>query len=154
MLSTALFSLKLRLWAWRMSRGSGEPQDVRMFVLYHDPALTPTVPHSLGLEKGHIGIVYAFAAPQMNGANDVVITHELLHTLGATDEYDPHTDAPLFPNGYGNPQQVPLYPQAAAEIMAGRRMLSPTRWEQPESLDEVVIGRATAAEIRWPAMAH
>jgi hypothetical protein len=154
LLATALWSLRLRYWAWRVSGHAHEPEDIRMFVLYHDPALTPTVPHSLGLEKGHIGIVYAFAAPQMNGANDVVITHELLHTLGATDEYDPHTDAPLFPNGYGNPQQVPLYPQAAAEIMAGRRMLSPTRWEQPESLDEVVIGRATAAEIRWPAMAH
>ena len=154
MLSTALWSLELRFWAWRMSRGSREPEDVRVFVLYHDPKLTPTVPHSLGLEKGHIGVVYAFAAPEMNGANDVVIAHELLHTLGATDEYDPRTDAPLFPNGYGNPQQVPLYPQAAAEIMAGRRMLSPARWEQPEDLDDVVIGRATAAEIRWPAAAR
>jgi hypothetical protein len=154
MLSTVLFSLKLRLWAWRVSRGSREPEDVRMFVLYHDPALTPTVPHSLGLEKGHIGIVYAFAAPRMSGANDVIIAHELLHTLGATDEYDPRTDAPLFPNGYGDPRQVPLYPQAAAEIMAGRRMLSPTRWEQPDSLDEVVIGRTTATEIRWPPPAH
>jgi hypothetical protein len=87
----------------------------------------------------------------MNGMNAVVIAHELLHTLGATDKYDPGTDAPLFPDGYGDPDQRPLYPQAAAEIMAGRRMLSPARWEQPDSLDEVVIGRATALEIRWPA---
>jgi hypothetical protein len=149
--STMLWSLKLRYWAFRVSRNVAEPQDVRMFVLYHDPALTPTVPHSLGLAKGHIGVVYAFAAPQMNGMNAVVIAHELLHTLGATDKYDPGTDAPLFPDGYGDPDQRPLYPQAAAEIMAGRRMLSPARWEQPDSLDEVVIGRATALEIRWPA---
>ena len=27
----------------------------------------------------------------MDGANDVVIAHELLHTLGATDKYDPAT---------------------------------------------------------------
>jgi hypothetical protein len=34
--------------------------------------------------------------------------------------------------------------------MAGRRMLSVHRWQQAESLDEVVIGPATALEIRWP----
>jgi hypothetical protein len=150
-LSTMIWSLKLRYWAYRTTRGIAEPQDVRMFVLYHDPALTPTVPHSLGLAKGHIGVVYAFAVPQMTGSNAMVIAHELLHTLGATDRYDPRTDAPLFPDGYGDPGQAPLYPQAKAEIMAGRRVLSAGHWVEPESLDEVVIGRATALEIRWPA---
>ena len=56
-----LWSLKLRYWAWNISRHAQEPEDVRIFVLYHDPALTPTVPHSLGLTKGLIGVVYAFA---------------------------------------------------------------------------------------------
>jgi hypothetical protein len=65
-------------------------------VLYHDPALTPIVPHSLGLTKGLIGVVYAFASPEMNGANNVVIAHELLHTVGATDKYDFAADAPHF----------------------------------------------------------
>jgi hypothetical protein len=111
---------------------------------------TPVVPHSLGLAKGLIGVVYAFAAPEMNGANDVVIAHELLHTLGASDKYAPGNDAPRFPDGYGDPHQVPLYPQRTAELMAGRRMLSPDQWRQPESLDEVVIGPATALEIGWP----
>jgi hypothetical protein len=150
-LSTVFWSLELRYWAWRVSRHIAEPQDVRMFVLYHDPARTPTVPHSLGLAKGHIGVVYAFASPEMTGTNAVVIAHELLHTLGAADRYDPQTDAPLFPDGYGDPDQRPLYPQAMAEIMAGRRMLSPTRWVEPASLDQVVVGRATALEIRWPS---
>jgi hypothetical protein len=150
-LSTALWSLRLRFWAWRASGHVKEPEDIRIFVLYHDPALTPSVPHSLGLTKGLIGVVYAFAAPEMNGDNDVVIAHELLHTLGATDKYSPGNDAPLFPNGYGNPNQTPLYPQLSAEVMAGRRMLSADRWQQAESLDEVVIGPATALEIRWPA---
>ena len=112
------------------------------------PALTPTVPHSLGLTKGLIGVVYAFASPVMSGANTVVIAHELLHTVGATDKYGPD-DAPRFPDGYGDPRQIPLYPQKKAELMAGRRMLSVDRWEQASSLDEVVIGAATALEIRW-----
>jgi hypothetical protein len=149
-LATAAWSLKLRYWAWRVSGHVPEPEDIRMFVLYHDPALTPVVPHSLGLTKGLIGVVYAFAAPDMNGENDVVIAHELLHTLGATDKYDPANDAPSFPHGYGDPSQVPLYPQLAAELMAGRRMLSATEWQQAANLDEVVIGPATALEIRWP----
>ena len=149
-LATALWSLRLRYWAWRVGGRVNEPEDIRIFVLYHDPALTPSVPHSLGLTKGLIGVVYAFATPDMDGANDVVIAHELLHTVGAGDKYVPGNDAPRFPDGYGDPNQMPLYPQLTAEIMAGRRMLSAHRWEQAESLDEVVIGPATALEIRWP----
>jgi len=149
-LATALWSLRLRYWAWRVSGHVHEPEDIRMFVLYHDPALTPTVPHSLGLTKGLIGVVYTFAAPEMDGSNNVVIAHELLHTVGATDKYSLVDDAPRFPDGYGNPVQVPLYPQRTAEIMAGRRMLAAHKWQQAESLDEVVIGPATALEIRWP----
>src|ERR1700736_3524124 len=45
--STALWSLKLRYWAWHISLHAREPEDVRIFVLYHDPALPPSVPHSL-----------------------------------------------------------------------------------------------------------
>lgn len=151
-LGTMLWSLRLRYWAWRVSGHTRDPEDIRIFVLFHDPALSPVVPHSLGLTKGLIGVVYAFAAPQMNGENNVVLTHELLHTVGATDKYDPADDMPRFPDGYGDPGQRPLYPQQFAEIMAGRRMLSPARWEQPEDLSEVVIGRATALEIRWPEL--
>jgi hypothetical protein len=148
-LATAWWSLRLRFWAWRASGHVNEPEDIRMFVLYHDPDLTPQVPHSLGLTKGLIGVVYAFAAPAMDGENDVVIAHELLHTVGASDKYLPGTDAPRFPDGYGDPDQVPLYPQHFAEIMAGRRMLSAHQWQQADSLDEVLIGLATALEIRW-----
>jgi hypothetical protein len=147
--ATILWSLRLRFWAWRVSGHVQDPEDVRMFVMYHDPALSPVVPHSLGIEKGLIGVVYAFAAPVMDGGNDVVIAHELLHTLGATDKYDPGNDAPRFPDGYGDPHQTPLYPQKSAELMAGRRMTSATTWEQPSGLDEVVVGPATALEIRW-----
>jgi hypothetical protein len=83
-----------------------------------------------------------------------VIAHELLHTVGATDKYDFADDAPRFPEGYGNPGQVPLYPQRTAELMAGRRVLAPGQWQQAASLDEVVIGPTTALEIRWPQHAR
>src|ERR1700722_8671867 len=153
-LATAFWSLRLRYWAWRVSGHAHEPEDIRLFVLFHDPALTPTVPHSLGLTKGLIGVVYAFAAPTMSGENNVVIAHELLHTVGATDKYDPVSDAPRFPSGFGNPMQRPLYPQATAELMAGRRAIAPDIGQQALNLDEVVIGPATALEIRWPQHAR
>ncbi len=149
MIDTLLWSLKLRYWASRQTAHASEPADIRIFVLYHDPALSPSVPHSLGLQKGLIGVVYAFAQEDMDGGNDMVIAHEILHTLGATDKYDYATDAPRFPDGYGDPAQSPLFPQATAEVMGGRRMISQTRWEQPAGLDEVVIGASTALEIRW-----
>ena len=154
LLATALWSLRLRYWAWRASGHAREPEDIRIFVLFHDPALTPSVPHSLGLTKGLIGVVYAFAAPEMDGENNVVIAHELLHTVGATDKYNFVDDAPRFPDGYGDPGQTPLYPQRSAELMAGRRVLAPDKWQQALSLDEVVIGPATALEIRWPQHAR
>jgi len=149
-LATIVWSLELRYWAWRVSGNTREPEDIRVFVLYHDPARTPTVQHSLGLAKGLIGVVYAFAASVMNEPNNVVIAHEILHTVGATDKYDLENDAPRFPEGYGDPGQQPLYPQTHAELMAGRRLLTADRWQQPSGLDETVIGPATAEEIRWP----
>ena len=149
MLATAWWSLRLRYWAWRARGHVNEPEDIRMFVLYHDPVLTPQVPHSLGLTKGLIGVVYAFATPAMDGENAVVIAHELLHTVGASDKYLPGSDAPRFPDGYGDPNQVPLYPQQFAEIMAGRLMLRADEWQQPAGLEQVLIGPATALEIRW-----
>jgi len=76
----------------------------------------------------------------------VVIAHELLHTLGATDKYDPDGQ-PLYPIGFADFIAEPCYPQSMAEIMAGRIPLSPGKAEIPKNLAETVIGYATAAEI-------
>jgi hypothetical protein len=149
LLATVAWSLRLRFWVWRVTRAVHEPEDIHLFVLYHDPKLTPTVPHSLGLAKGLIGVVYAFATPTMDGDNNVVVAHEMLHTVGATDKYDPVNDVPLFPIGYADPAQDPLYPQLRAEIMAGRRAITPLKADQIETLDQAVVGDATAMEIRW-----
>jgi len=81
----------------RVSGHVNEPEDIRIFVLYHDPALTPVVPHSLGLAKGLIGVVYAFAAPEMTGGNNVVIAHEMLHTVGPAINTRPATTRRVSP---------------------------------------------------------
>jgi hypothetical protein len=149
-LATMWWSLKLRWFASHAADVEGRaPPHIRLFVLFHDPEITPRVPHSLGLQKGLIGVVYAFAARSAEGGNSIVITHEVMHTLGATDKYDPQTNAPLFPTGFAEPEAKPVFPQQFAEIMAGRRALSTDDFEMPDSLREVKIGPLTAAEIRW-----
>jgi hypothetical protein len=149
-LATAWWSLKLRWFAFHAADVEGRaPSHVRVFVLYHDPGTTTVVPHSLGLEKGLIGVVHAFADRDMRGENEVVIAHEVLHTLGATDKYDLATNAPLHPWGFAEPDLKPLFPQRRTEIMAGRRPISERDFAMPEDLRSVVVGPLTAAEIRW-----
>lgn len=148
-LSVLLWSLQMRFWAWRHGGVEGPAPHVRMFVVFHDPKLTTTVPHSLGLQKGLIGVVHAFASEEQTAQNKVVVAHELLHTVGATDKYDPATNLPVFPDGYGDPEQQPLLPQRYAEIMAGRIAVSRTEAEMPGNLGSVLVGRATAREINW-----
>lgn len=146
----AWWSLKLRWFARQAADVPGRaPPRIRLFVLYHDPAQLQSVPDSHGMQKGLVGVVHAFSDRAMAGSNNVVIAHELLHTLGATDKYVPGSGAPIFPIGFAAPESDPLYPQTEAEIMAGRRALSPTDFDMPQSLRDVVVGPATAAEIRW-----
>lgn len=147
---TAWWSLKMRWYAVHASSVPGRVSSrIRIFVLYHDPATLDHIPDSHGLQKGLVGVVHAFAARAMSGSNDIVIAHELLHTVGATDKYNLQSDEPLYPIGYAAPDQKPLYPQNQAEIMAGRRPLSPQESEMPPGLRAAVVGPATALEIRW-----
>jgi hypothetical protein len=143
------WSLELRYWAWRVASPADPPADVSMYVLYFDPKTTDTLEHSLGLEKGRIGVVNAFAAESLAGSNNVVIAHELLHTVGATDKYDPRTMQPLYPDGYAQPDARPRYPQRFAEIMACRIPVSASESTVPPSLNATLIGEATAREISW-----
>ena len=151
-LGTMAWSLHLRGWAWRREAGQPRPHSqVRLFVLYYDPATSPRVAHSLGMQKGLIGVVHAFATRQMAPTNAFVIAHELLHTLGATDKYDPASGLPRYPDGYAEPDRAPLFPQRAAEVMGGRIALDAGRAEIPESLSQAVVGALTAREIGWGA---
>jgi len=149
-ISIGWWSLRLRWFAWRTEHAQSLPSpDIRMFVVYYDPQTHQRLAHSLGLSKGLIGVVNAFAARDYDERNDVVVAHELLHTLGATDKYDPATSFPRFPDGYADPQRKPLHPQVAAEIMGGRIALSPKDAEMPDTLRRCVVGAQTAQEIRW-----
>ena len=145
-----LRSLQLRWWSWQIEHTHDEiPSTIHVYVVLHDPQQSPSVPHSLGLQKALVGVVYGFAQRCSHKNNNIVIAHELLHTVGATDKYDRSTNLPLYPSGYAEPQNSPRYPQKNAELMGGRFPISADQTKMPNSLKQVQIGLATAAETSW-----
>jgi len=149
-LAIASWSLRFRYWAWRVAADDPlPPPDVQVFALYHAADGNRPAPDSLGLSKGLMAVAHLYADRDAAGSNQVVIAHELLHTLGATDRYDRATGRPLIPDGLGDPGQSPRFPQRVAEIMAGRIALSPSEAVVPDGLEQVSVGPATAREIGW-----
>ena len=146
--SIAVWSLKMRWWSWKMKRNDGlVAPDIQVFVLYHDVNLDAEMSMSVGMRKGMYGLVKAYAGKGMGRKNQIVIAHELLHVLGATDKYIFSTGDPEYPFGYAYPNQEPLFPQQYAEIMGGRIPLSSIESVGPKSLEQCRIGRKTAEEI-------
>lgn len=149
MWQSILWSLQFRWWAWRNSPAMPVKPKIRLYLLYHDPRKTPALAHSTALSKGRIGLVNVFGSVEYQAQNAVVVAHELLHTLGATDKYDMSSNLPLYPFGYAEPDKSPLHPQRYAELMAGRIPLNAATAEMPNGLADTLIGPATAAEIGW-----
>lgn len=148
-LSTIIWSLKFRLFAFNNSPKVNVKPDIKLYLLYHNPATSPTLAHSTALNKGRIGRVNLFGDSSYAKQNLVITTHELLHTLTATDKYDLATTLPAYPEGYAEPDRQPRYPQDFAEIMGGRVPVSEAKAEIPKSLAQTLIGDKTAREIGW-----
>ena len=147
-LNVMLWSLKMRWWANNVTSDQDRiDPDVRIFVRYHAPDIAVTLERSVGLQKGMVGIVNGYASRRHRGTNNVIIAHEFLHTLGATDKYSLASGQPIGPDGLAEPQREPLYPQRYAEIMGGRIAVAEDDAMMPKSLDYAVIGPLTAREI-------
>ena len=146
-LKTVFWSLQLRWWVYQQS-DAWLPQlgTIKLYVLYHAPEEGIALEHSLGLQKGLIGVVHAFADIRQTAQNNIVIAHELLHTLGATDKYDAE-GRPVYPQGYAEPELPQPMPRREAEIMAGRLVNAAGRLVMPPGLEQCVIGAMTAHEI-------
>ena len=147
-MSVMLWSLKMRWWAGSSTDAQDRiDPDVRIFVRYHKPDLAVVLENSVGLQKGMVGIVNGYASRRHRGTNNVIIAHEFLHTLGATDKYSAYDGQPIGPDGLGEPDRQPLYPQRYAEIMGGRIALAQDDSVIPKSLKYAVVGSQTASEI-------
>lgn len=147
-LGTMLWSLRTRWWVGSVTRGLQDiPPDVHIFVRFHNPESHRVLEDSIGVRKGMFAIVNAYAGGAYKGRNNVVLTHEFLHTIGASDKYDLRTNQPIPPMGLAERDRRPLFPQRFAEIMGGRIALSASEAVEPKSLKQSVIGQETALEI-------
>ena len=85
----------------------------------------------------------------MTRTNNVVIAHEILHTLGATGQIRSPASRRCSRADTLSRSSSRCYPQTFTEIMAGRYAVDAHTFEMPASLADVVVGEATAHEIRW-----
>ena len=148
-LDTIVWILKFKYFAWQHSPTVNVKPEIRLYLLYHDPATNPVLSHSTALNNGRIGRVNLFGDNSYAKQNLVIVAHELLHTLNATDKYDLSTTLPSYPEGFAEPDKSPLYPQDLAELMGGRVPIDATHAKIPKSLQQTIIGKKTAREIGW-----
>ena len=149
MLQTIIWSLKFRFYAWQQHQANDGSASVTLFLNYYDPRQNKQLKHSTALQNGRIGSVHLFASKKQAEQNQVVLVHELLHAFGATDKYDLATGQPIYPIGYANPMQQPLFPQLKAELMAGHIAVSAEKSTMPENLAQTMISEITAIELKW-----
>jgi hypothetical protein len=130
---------------WRLSRalakldaqaGVGR-EVVHLYVLVERTGATPTV-EGAGEVGGDAGFVRATLDEDLSMAL-TASAHELFHCLGAEDLYDQEGHA-LADDGL-SPDEKGRF----AEIMVGE--IAPGRL--PRSLDEVRVGKLTAAALHW-----
>lgn len=148
-LAVIWYSLKLRYYGLTTNSYEGPTPDIKIYVKYYKPEQNKTLNHSIGMEKGKIGIVNGFSTWKYAKLTNVIIAHEILHTVGATDKYDMTSNLPHYPSGYGDPEKQPLLPQTRAEIMGGPIVISKLSLQLPKGLWETTIGARTAREINW-----
>jgi hypothetical protein len=150
-LTIAWWSLRLRWYAARVAWKDSLPSpDIQIFANFApiEPG-AQALPDSVGLSKGLVAVAHLYGDARAAGANQVVLAHELLHTLGATDKYEPATGQPTVPDGLGEPDRDPTYPQQYGEIMAGRIATGPRAAVIAQDLGVMRVGSRTAREIGW-----
>ncbi|MBX3230808.1 MAG: hypothetical protein KIT84_01215 [Labilithrix sp.] len=126
-----------------------EHWDTRIYVVARKPASERrSFVEGQSEQDGRIGSVAVELDASMADTTLFVVTHELMHTLGATDKYDAAGNTKL-PEGLADPDREPLYPQDRAEVMARNRVVAPGNETIPTSLDQLAVGPQTATEIGW-----
>ncbi len=147
-LQAAWYSLKFRGFASTQTPATlTQWAKVHIYFLVH-PADSAENLHSVALQRGLVALVQARGSRLNHDQNMVILAHELLHTVGATDKYD-MVGNPVYPDGYASPDQLPLYPQQMAEISAAQVAIRPGLSKLVDSLQYAKVGKLTATEIGW-----
>ena len=125
--------------------------DARIYLVLRRPRRElRTLAEGRSEQGGRIGVVEVEIDSEADGAHLplVVVAHELMHTLGATDKYDA-AGRTAIPLGLAEPDLVPRFPQRFAEIMARNRPVSATEERVPDGFAQIAVGAETAREIGW-----
>jgi hypothetical protein len=146
------FSYDLRRFSGRADDGAkigSRRFDACIYVVAKPPASrTRKAVEGLSQLGGRLGLVKVDLDSSMIDFAFFVVTHELFHTLGASDKYDSQGN-PSLPGGLPEPGRQPLFPQRFAEIMARHRAVDEHHSVPPENLGELMVGAETAREIGW-----
>lgn len=146
-----------RLWRWTrkvddLAGFDAGDADSRIYLVVKPPVASEgkIVRQIEGASElnGRVGVVSVDLDPVMADFALFVATHEMLHTLGASDKYTPDGSI-LVPSGLPEPDAFPLYPQRFAEVMARHRAVDDHTTKPPRDLGELAIGAETAREIGW-----
>ena len=129
-----------------------EAYDIVLFVYFFDEMETKKYvgQHSVATRRTRRGVVFSPLGPRHIDRCCALVGHELCHTLGATDKYE--GERSVFPDGFAEPNRIPLYPQDQAEIMALGIPINKGSERRVEGLTDCVIGRKTREEIGWKGL--
>jgi hypothetical protein len=142
-----------QMWRFRrsVSRSLGEPTDDIdvSILLVTRPARgnQPRIFEGIAAKDGDFGVVQIELSQDNVDLAVITAVHEMLHTLGARDKYDPSTGEAEFPAGYYDSRI--RYPQRYMEIMAHDIPLADGKSRLPSLVGEVRVGNSTAREIGW-----
>jgi len=142
------WGISIHWWKLRFRDRENNP-DIVVIAHHYDPENSPDIPCPVAVDEYRLVIANMVAGNTDCEGGLVVIAHEILHTVGATDLHDLTTLIPRFPEGYADPDREPRYPQTHAELMAPRIPISPYSEQEAHTFEEVVIGETTALEIGW-----
>ena len=152
LLSLAQHAYEQWRWTHAVDVGSHLPSrefDSRIYLLLRAPrdGSRSLVEGSSEL-GGRVGVARIELGPSTVDLALFVVSHELFHTLGASDKYDSNGRT-LVPDGLVEPERVPLYPQRYVEVMTRNLVVAPGSEHPPDSLAELGVGALTAREIGW-----
>ncbi|MEO8184684.1 MAG: hypothetical protein ABI895_38235 [Deltaproteobacteria bacterium] len=148
-------SLSLGAFARASDRAAGVDNgafDGKIYVRLSTPrSPRRSLVEGLGEDGGRIAVTRLELRDDSADFGLFVVAHELFHLLGANDRYGPDGFADI-PDGLGEPEREPRYPQRSVEVMARGRVLEPGREQPPSQLDELRVGTRTASEIGWSSL--
>jgi len=152
LLSLAQHTYERWRWTHAVDIASDLPMrafDSRIYLLLRPPHdETRSLVEGSSEFGGRVGVARIELAPSTVDLALFVVTHELFHTLGASDKYDSN-GLTVIPDGLVEPERVPLYPQRYAEVMTRNLVVAAGTERLPDSLAELGVGALTAREIGW-----